>query len=157
MCRRSACCCHVVVSRGLAQAPWMPRVSKAWCMQVYAGPLKGGSRAVVLFNRHVIGTQYPISNITVTWETLGYDPKATARVRDLFAEEDLGTFKGSLTLPVDIHDARMVSIEPVEGTKEHEEWRPWHVNEALVDEVRRSNQERLKLGPMARQAVSSVS
>ena len=135
----------------------MPWASNLWCMQVYAGPLKGGSRAVVLFNRHVIGTQYPISNITVTWETLGYDSKATARVRDLFAEEDLGTFKGSLTLPVDIHDARMIIIEPVESAKEHEEWRPWHVNEALVDEVRRSNRERLRVGPKARQAVLSVS
>ncbi len=39
--------------------------------QVYAGPLEDGSRAVALFNRHTSGTQYPISNITVYWESLG--------------------------------------------------------------------------------------
>ncbi|KAK9811915.1 hypothetical protein WJX72_012363 [[Myrmecia] bisecta] len=33
-------------------------------IEVYAGPLQGGDRAVVLFNRHVDGTQYPHSNIT---------------------------------------------------------------------------------------------
>lgn len=105
-------------------------------LQVYAGPLKGGSRAVVLFNRHVIGTQYPFSNITVSWKTLGYDSDAEATVRDLFAEKDLGTFRGSLTLQVDIHDARMVKIEPLHKADADEDWRPWHVNEAFVAEVR---------------------
>lgn len=39
--------------------------------QVYAGPLEDGSRAVALFNRHTSGTQYPVSNITVRWESIG--------------------------------------------------------------------------------------
>ena len=41
--------------------------------QVYAGPLEDGSRAVALFNRHTSGTQYPLSNITVHWESIGRD------------------------------------------------------------------------------------
>ena len=79
-------------------------------LQVYAATLEGGARAVVFFNRHVIGTQYPISNITVEWSALGLDAKCDCTVRDLFAQEDLGSFSHSLTLPVDIHDARMVSF-----------------------------------------------
>lgn len=93
----------------------------------------------MFFNRHVIGTQYPISNITVSWETLGYDSKTKAAVRDLFAEQDLGDFAGNLTLPVDIHDARMVSIKPLEAAAEHESWRPWHSSEALVSSIRAAN------------------
>ena len=94
-------------------------------VQVYAGPLKGGSRAVVFFNRHVISTQYPISNITVTWEDLGYPSDAAATVRDLHAEKNLGTFTGSFTAAVDIHDARMVKISPKKSKPEFEHWRPW--------------------------------
>ncbi|KAK9785608.1 hypothetical protein WJX73_009218 [Symbiochloris irregularis] len=47
-------------------------------MQVYAGPLQDGSRAVVLFNRHIFSTQYPLCKITVTWEQLGYAPETKA-------------------------------------------------------------------------------
>jgi alpha-galactosidase len=39
--------------------------------QVYAGPLADGSRAVVLFNRHTSGTQYPLVNVTVQWKDIG--------------------------------------------------------------------------------------
>lgn len=49
-----------------------------------------------------------------------------AAVRDLFAEKDLGTFKGKLTLEVDIHDVRMVKVTPLESSIDHESWRPWH-------------------------------
>ena len=94
-------------------------------LQVYAGPLKGGSRAVVLFNRHSITTQYPISNVTVAWEQLGYPSEMKADVRDLHAEKTLGTFQGSFTAGVDIHDAVMVKITPQQVKQEYEEWRPW--------------------------------
>lgn len=94
-------------------------------MQVYAGPLKGGSRAVVLFNRHSITTQYPISNVTVTWEQLGYPSDMKADIRDLHAERPLGTFQDSFTAGVDIHDAVMVKISPQHVKQEYEEWRPW--------------------------------
>ena len=94
-------------------------------LQVYAGPLKGGSRAVVLFNRHSITTQYPISNVTVTWEQLGYPNDVKAAVRDLHQQKALGTFTGSFTAGVDIHDAVMVKITPQQAKPEYEEWRPW--------------------------------
>lgn len=98
--------------------------------QVYAGPLSGGGRAVVLFNRHSSGTQYPISNITVNWAMLGYKPGTEAAVRDLFSRQDLGTFRAKLTLPVDIHDARMVRIEPLEAHERDEAWRAWDISKA---------------------------
>ena len=94
-------------------------------LQVYAGPLMGGSRAVVLFNRHSITTQYPISNVTVTWEQLGYPADMKAYVRDLHAERTLGTFQSSFTAGVDIHDAVMVKVTPQQPKQEYEEWRPW--------------------------------
>jgi len=84
-------------------------------VQVYAGPLKGGSRAVVFFNRHSITTQYPISNVTVTWEQLGYPSDAQATVRDLHAEKDVGVFAEAFTAGVDIHDAVMVKITPLKS------------------------------------------
>ena len=33
--------------------------------QVFAGPLAGGGRAVVLLNRHTVLSQYPTTNISV--------------------------------------------------------------------------------------------
>lgn len=60
--------------------------------QVYAAPLAGGARAVVLFNRH--HPEYPFNNISVSWEQLGYSPDSRAVVRDLYEEKDLGTFTG---------------------------------------------------------------
>ena len=94
-------------------------------LQVYAGPLMGGSRAIVLFNRHSITTQYPISNVTVTWEQLGYPTDIKADVRDLHAEKTLGTFQSSFMAGVDIHDAVMVKVTPQQPKREYEEWRPW--------------------------------
>jgi alpha-galactosidase len=61
-------------------------------VQVYAGPLKGGARAVVLFNRH--SPDYRYNNMTVTWEQLGYDATEAAVVRDMFLQEDLGEYTG---------------------------------------------------------------
>ena len=78
--------------------------------------------------RHCIGSQYPMSNITIDWETLGYESGDEMEVRDLFAEEDLGTAKGSLTLSVDIHDARMVKLQPKMLSPRHHAWRPWHIH-----------------------------
>ena len=102
-------------------------------VQVYAGPLKGGSRAVVFFNRHSITTQYPISNITVTWEQLGYPAHIEATVRDLHAEKDLGTFHKAFTAGVDIHDAVMVKITPRNGRQEYEDWRRWSTRHVDVE------------------------
>ena len=66
-------------------------------MQVYAGPLKGGSRVVVMFNRHSPGTQYPNHKMTLHFKWLGYDADSHMNVRDLYDRKDLGTFRGSFT------------------------------------------------------------
>lgn len=92
---------------------------------------------MVLFNRHAIGTQYPISNITVTWEQLGYEADVQAVVRDLHAERSLGTFSEAFTGAVDIHDARALRITPKQHKAEYDSWRPWHgKGQALQAQVR---------------------
>ena len=79
----------------------------------------------MLFNRHSITTQYPISNITVTWDQLGYPSGMKAHVRDLFAERDIGTSSDTFTAGVDIHDVVMVKITPLQSKQNFESWRPW--------------------------------
>lgn len=69
-----------------------------------------------------------MSNITVDWDTIGYANHIEVEVRDLFAKKDLGSVSGSLTLPVDIHDVRMVKLTPKKPESEHHSWRPWHVH-----------------------------
>ena len=59
------------------------------------------------------------------------DPEEEAVVRDLFAQKDLGTFKGAWTGAVDLHDVRMVRVTPTERRREHLEWRPWVQHGAL--------------------------
>jgi alpha-galactosidase len=71
-------------------------------MQVYAAPLQGGGRAVVLFNRH--HPEYRFNDVTVTWPMLGYVGCEDAVVRDLYKRSDLGTHAGeqqlcSLSIP----------------------------------------------------------
>ena len=53
--------------------------------QVYAGPLAGGQRGVILANFQTRSSQYPRSNITVFWPQIGLQPGVRCRVRDLYA------------------------------------------------------------------------
>jgi len=98
--------------------------------EVWAGPLKNGSRVVVLFNRHVITSQYPLQNITVNFTMIGYSSKTKAYVRDLYLHKDLGVFEGSFTGQADIHGCVALKIVPVDLDKhpEYEFWRPWHAS-----------------------------
>ena len=68
----------------------------------------------------------------------GMDAEEEADVRDLFAEKDLGTFKGAWTGAVDLHDVRMVRITPKDARREHQEWRPWVQHGALHAALRAS-------------------
>lgn len=95
---------------------------------------------MVLFNRHAIGTQYPVSNITVTWRQIGFASNVKATVRDLHAEKDLGTFMHSFTGEVDIHDARMLRVTPHHVRPKYDRWRPWGAEEVAEQ---RSNSLRL--------------
>ncbi len=124
-------------------------------LQVYAGPLQGGGRAVALFNRHAIGTQYPISNITVAWKDVGFDSDVEATVRDLHAEKDLGTFTESFTGAVDIHDARMLRITPHKSTVDYESWRPWSKENKALHASVRSSLSKMPTGNKRRMAVTS--
>ena len=62
-------------------------------------------------------TQNPISDVTVTWEQLGYPSDAQATVRDLHAEKDVGVFAEAFTAGVNIHDVVMVKITPLKSMK----------------------------------------
>ena len=103
-------------------------------LQIYAAPLEGSARAVVLLNLHHTGGQYLVSNISVSWEQLGLPAGAAASVRDLFAEADLGVHSGSFTAAVTAHDVVAVRITPLEGLAS-DDWRPWHQQPIYADAI----------------------
>ncbi|KAI7846119.1 hypothetical protein COHA_000380 [Chlorella ohadii] len=100
--------------------------------RIYAGPLAGGARAVVLLNLHHTGGQYLQSNITVHWRQIGLPAGAAAAVRDLYAERDLGTFTDSFSASVTAHDVRVLRITPLERSADLDSWRPWHQQPMLT-------------------------
>ena len=76
-------------------------------LEVWAGPLSGGSQAVVLLNRADSGSE----EISVKWSDIGFPIDRSAVVRDLWARKDLGIFTGSYTSPkIDFHAAMMLNI-----------------------------------------------
>jgi hypothetical protein len=76
-------------------------------IEVWAGPLSGGSQAVVLLNRADSGSE----QITVKWTDIGFPVDHSAVVRDLWAHKDIGTFTGSYTSPnIDPHAVMMLNI-----------------------------------------------
>eukprot|EP00884_Botryococcus_braunii_P004825 jgi/Botrbrau1/14343/Bobra.0222s0013.1 len=101
------------------------RIWKEGPLEIFAGPLAGGDRVVALFNRHTIGVQYPISNITVTWKQLGYPPEENARVRDVYSGEDVAVCNSSYTGAVDLHNILLLRISPTGPKPEYDDWRPW--------------------------------
>jgi hypothetical protein len=76
-------------------------------LEIWAGPLSGGSQAVVLLNRADNGSE----SITVKWNDIGFPADHPASVRDLWARKDLGTFTGNYTSPnIDSHAVMMLNI-----------------------------------------------
>ncbi len=76
-------------------------------IEIWAGPLSGGSQAVVLLNRGDSGSE----QITVKWTDIGFPVDQSAIVRDLWARKDIGTFKGNYTSPnIDPHAVMMLNI-----------------------------------------------
>jgi len=76
-------------------------------LEIWAGPLSGGSQAVVLLNRGDSGSE----QITVKWTDIGFPVDQSATVRDLWARKDIGTFKGNYTSPkIDPHAVMMLNI-----------------------------------------------
>ena len=83
------------------------RVAKNGDLEIWAKPLADGSRAVILFNR---GTSD--SEMSVSWEQLGYPNHLPAKVRDLWAHKDVGSFTGLFSAKVASHSVVMVKIAP---------------------------------------------
>jgi len=49
-------------------------------LQIYAVPLKGGSRAVVMFNQHqFLDPLFNVQNLTVFWSNIGIAANTTVR------------------------------------------------------------------------------
>ncbi|MBD8881157.1 alpha-galactosidase [Rhodanobacter sp. 7MK24] len=82
------------------------RVFKDGDHEVWSKPLKGGGRAVVLFNR---GAQ--ASRIAADWDMLGYPRGVAMRVRDLWQHKDLPRASGSFAAEVPSHGVVMVRID----------------------------------------------
>jgi hypothetical protein len=78
-------------------------------IEVWAGPLSGGSQAVLLLNRAESGSD----PITVKWTDIGFSADKSATVRDLWARKDLGSFTGSYTSPnIDFHSVMFLKVTP---------------------------------------------
>lgn len=120
--------------------------------EVWAAPLTGNARAVILFNRH--RTWFPVT-IRVTWEQLGYTSEGSpsgfkAAVRDLYAGKDLGVFEDGFEVAVSAYDSVVLKVTPVglssieqqqgssgaaaatnsdtvsvRAASEEDSWRPW--------------------------------
>jgi alpha-galactosidase len=76
-------------------------------LEVWSKVLADGGRAVVLFNR---GTQP--AEVGAQWVELGYPPKLSAEVRDLWAHKSLGRKTGGFAATVPGHGAVMVRVTP---------------------------------------------
>jgi hypothetical protein len=78
-------------------------------VEIWAGPLSDGSQAVLLLNRNSTGSEI----ITVKWTDLGWSANQWARVRDLWARQDVGMFYGSYISPnIEQHAVQMLKITP---------------------------------------------
>lgn len=82
------------------------RVSKKGDLEVWARPLKGGGRAIVLLNRSLT-TQA----ITVDWEMLNLPEQLSMKVRDLWQKKNLAKAKGSITADVVSHGVVMLRLD----------------------------------------------
>jgi len=82
------------------------RVAKQGDYEVWARPLKGGGRAVVLLNRSA--ASHPV---TVTWQELNLPASLRLKLRDLWAHKDLPSARGSFTAEVPSHGVVMLRME----------------------------------------------
>jgi alpha-galactosidase len=83
------------------------RVWKDGDGEVWARPITGGDRAVLLFNRGAAEQE-----ITVKWEDIGYPPRLNAALRDLWQGKELGKFTGKFSAKVASHGVVMVTVRP---------------------------------------------
>jgi alpha-galactosidase len=79
------------------------RVWKEGAREVWAKPLEDGSLAVGLFNR---GDEE--ARVAANWKTLGIQGKR--KVRDLWRQKDLGSFKGQFEANLGRHGASLIRV-----------------------------------------------
>ncbi len=89
------------------QAPIIERTEDYFIM---AKDMEDGSKAVGLFNTAETQTE-----ITILWKDLGI--KSPHRVRDLWRQKDLGTYKNQFKAKVPRHGVVFVRMFPVNGTQ----------------------------------------
>lgn len=82
------------------------RVAKQGDLEVWARPLKGGGRAVVLLNR-----SQSTQKITVDWDMLNLPQNLHMQVRDLWQKKNLGKMKQSFSADVVSHGVVMVRLD----------------------------------------------
>jgi len=87
-----------------------PIIEKTEDYFIMAKDMEDGSKAVGLFNTAEIQT-----NITVLWKDLGIT--GPRRVRDLWRQKDLGTYKNQFEAKVPRHGVVFVRMFPVKGTQ----------------------------------------
>jgi len=76
-------------------------------LEVWAGPLSGGTTAVILFNRSNVQ-----AFITAHWSDIGVKEGTPVTVRDLWARKNLGTFTNTYQASVASHGVVMVKLTP---------------------------------------------
>ena len=79
------------------------RLSATGPFEIWTKPLRGGAKAVALFNRD--GFPYPM---TVHLKDVGFG--SSAHARDLWSHKDLGTLQGSYTAVVPAHGVVMLRL-----------------------------------------------
>lgn len=85
---------------------------------------------VVMFNTHHYGSQYAFDNYTLPFEVIGYSDATHAVVRDMYAQQDLGSFTGSFPASVPLHGVLALKVTPTQEGELDTEWRPWHARKA---------------------------
>jgi alpha-galactosidase len=79
--------------------------------EIWAKPLRGGSKAVILLNRG----EAPV-RIKVTWAELGWSARSTV-VRDLWQKKDMGSFRDGYFAEVAPHGVVMLRLSPAPAPK----------------------------------------
>jgi alpha-galactosidase len=82
--------------------------SEAGRCQVWAKPLSDGSLAVALFNRHDRDRR----TVPIAWESVGLHDRRAVLVRDLWAREDVGVFRGSFCGCPEPHGCQIYKLTP---------------------------------------------
>ena len=76
-------------------------------IEVWSKELIDGSRAVVLLNRGESS-----SNISFSWNEIGYPDHFSALVRDLWQKKDLGKYESGFSAEVEPHGVIMIKVTP---------------------------------------------